>query len=51
MKAPQAAAKLARLNNVEIRKLNVTLAKQKVKRKTKMTEGSEYSKTAPYCKN
>lgn len=49
MKAPQAAAKLAWLKKVEIKKLNVTLAMQKLNRKTKTTVGFDRSNTEPNC--
>ena len=47
MKPPQAAAKLALLKNVDMRKLWHTVAMLKAKQNTKTREKSECSKTLP----
>ena len=49
MKAPQAAARFARLNKVETRKLKQIVAILKLNSKVKITKGFDFSKIFPYC--
>lgn len=49
MRPPHAAAKLALEKKTLMRKHWVMVARQKTSRKTKITEGSLYVSTLPYC--